>query len=417
MSVSRSELGPGLRRHVPSGLPSAFDGRELSDQCLRLASDLGFVRAGVASIEPLEAGRRRLEAFVSAGFHGEMGYLDPAATGRDRHRPRDLWDGARSVLSVALPYPSPAPVQLRRSKTGPPTSRPSAHAATVAHYARGDDYHLVLKERLLALADGLCAVSGRPLISRICVDTAPLLERDLAVRAGFAFIGKNTLCIAPGAGSHFLLGELLVDLELAPTAENDTPEGCGACRSCLDACPTGAFRGAYELDARRCISYLTIESRADIPRELRSLMGNHVFGCDICQSVCPYNQSSKPRPIDEALLPHPRLQTLDLVELLRLGSAQYRKLVAKTALRRATRDQLSRNAAVALGNSGSVEAIAPLSDAARNHRSEQVRAHATWALGHLLRHFGYEQARPDLEALRGSSVSSVVEEAERALAR
>src|SRR6185369_4096797 len=192
---------------------------------------------------------------------------------------RALLATARSLVVVALAYdradPIPADALLR---------------GKIARYARGEDYHLVMRDRLVLLADRLAAALGRPVASRPCVDSAPVHEREWAERGGLGFIAKNTMMIAPGIGSYVVLGELLVDAELAEAAPSEPPRPrCGSCRSCLDACPTQAFVDAYVLDARRCISYLTIEHRGAIPRELRRAIGTWVFGCDVCQEVCPFN--------------------------------------------------------------------------------------------------------------------------------
>lgn len=415
MSVLRSDSENGVRRHTPppdaAHVPKA--GEELAQECLRVANDLGFHRAGVASLEPLSEGKRRLSNFVREGLHGEMEYLipptDPSAP--QRHAPRSLWPEAESAICVALSYPTPHLTQLRRGRDAEPLGKPidPALVGVVAHYARGTDYHIVLKERLLRLADEVALAAGRPIQSRLSVDTAPVLERDLALRAGFAFLGKNTLCIAPGAGSHFLLGELFLDVQL-PASQVRAPDGCGSCRACLDACPTGAFIDAYRLDARRCISYLTIESKADIPQDLRPLLGLHVFGCDICQSVCPYN-AGKGQPADQEFEPREALRAPDLIRLLTLTSSQHRKLVARTALRRASRDQLARNAALALGNAGSPLAVAPLLHAARGHRSAQVRRHAAWSLGRLAGFFGLTEAKEALRSLQDEAPAEIWAEA------
>jgi epoxyqueuosine reductase len=253
--------------------------------------------------------------------------------------------------------------------------------ALVARYARGEDYHLVLKDRLRLLADRCAELSGRPVLARPCVDTAPLLEREAARRSGIGFSAKNTMTIAPGLGSYVLLGELLLDLELAPSAP--IASGCGSCRSCLDACPTSAFVDAYTLDARRCISYLTIELQGPIPRPLRPAIGRWVFGCDICQEVCPFNHSPKPRPGDPGLAPRASLSDLDLCALLALGSAGHRRLVRRTALKRVSRARLQRNAAVALGNSGEPAVVPALAAALATNPSALVRGHCAWALGRI----------------------------------
>jgi epoxyqueuosine reductase len=240
----------------------------------------------------------------------------------------------------------------------------------------------VLKDKLERLGQAIDALVGRPVARRACVDSAPLLERDFAVRAGLGFAAKSTLTILPGVGSFVLFGELLLDLSL-PATRAPATAGCGGCTSCLTACPTGAFVGPHVLDARRCISYLTIELKSSIPRELRALVGNHVFGCDICQDVCPWNETRHAPERDSELGQRDSLLAPDLVELLFLTSSGYRKLVRGTALSRVSRARLARNAAVALGNSQSAAAEAPLARALETHSSELVREHAAWALGAL----------------------------------
>jgi epoxyqueuosine reductase len=224
---------------------------------------------------------------------------------------------------------------------------------------------------------------GRSVASRPCVDSAPVLEREWAERGGLGFVAKNTMLIAPGVGSYVVLGELLLDVELPITAPTEpTKPRCGACRSCLDACPTRAFVAAYVLDARRCISYLTIEHHGVIPRELRDAIGTWVFGCDICQEVCPFNAGKEER-IDPLLAPRTMEHALpDLVALASKGANQLRQFVKRTALRRIPRDVLERNVAVALGNTGSRDAI-PALRVLEKHRSPLVRAHAVWALAKL----------------------------------
>jgi epoxyqueuosine reductase len=240
----------------------------------------------------------------------------------------------------------------------------------------------VLKAKLERVGERIDELVGHAVTRRPCVDSAPLLERDFAVQAGLGFAAKSTLTIVPGAGSFVLLGELLLDLELLPT-QVSTASGCGSCTRCLEACPTGAFVGPYQLDARRCISYLTIELKGWVPRELRPLIGQHVFGCDICQDVCPWNHSPRVPARDAELGRREALAAPVLEELLFLGSAAYRKLVAGTALSRVSRARLSRNAAIALGNTRHAAAEAPLSRALLTHSSELTRGHAAWALGAL----------------------------------
>ncbi|HYQ16487.1 MAG TPA: tRNA epoxyqueuosine(34) reductase QueG [Polyangiaceae bacterium] len=356
---------------------AALPPETLESRIITAARDLGFVRAGIALPARSEPAAERLAAWLAAGHHGEMQYM---AGDLDRSTPAALFEPVRSVLVVALPYADAPPTPLRRSATGP--ELPAPLSGKVARYARGEDYHRVLRAKLEQLAAAIEALVGRPVGRRACVDSAPLLERDFAVRAGLGFAAKSTLTILPGVGSFVLLGELLLDLELAPTAALSS-SGCGACTSCLTACPTAAFVGPHVLDARRCISYLTIELKGSVPRELRALIGAHVFGCDICQDVCPWNQSRHAPARDKDLGERAELAAPDLVSLLFLGSAAYRKLVRGTALSRVSRQRLGRNAAIALGNSRSPAAEAPLALALSTHSSELVRAHAAWALGAL----------------------------------
>jgi epoxyqueuosine reductase len=349
----------------------------LPERIIGAALELGFARAGFAPAERSEQAAERLRSWLEAGHHGEMQYMSGEL---DRTAPAALYDAAKTVLVVALPYGGREPVKLRRSSDGPEVALPLS--GKVARYARGEDYHRVLKDKLDRLGLAIDALVGRPVGRRACVDSAPLLERDFAVRAGIGFAAKSTLTIVPGLGSFVLLGELLLDLELAASEPSSTG-GCGSCTACLTACPTGAFVGPHQLDARRCISYLTIELRGAVPRDLRPLIGQHVFGCDICQDVCPWNHGRHTPPRDPELGQRPELAAPDLVSLLFLGSAAYRKLVRGTALSRVSRARLARNAAIALGNSRSPAAEAPLSRALLTHTYDLVRAHAAWALGNL----------------------------------
>jgi epoxyqueuosine reductase len=366
-----------------------------ADQIAAAALELGFARVGFCPVERFDDAEQRLETWLAQGYHGDMGYL----AGPGRGDPRALLAEARTLIVVAMAYPA-APIGVRAGKDGP------ALAGTVARYARGTDYHQVMKPRLRRLADRVSEIVERPVLARTCVDTAPLLERAAAERAGIGFSAKSTLTLAPGLGTYILLGELLVDVELEPSRPIDP--GCGSCRACLDACPTGAFVDAHVLDARRCISYLTIEHQGPIPRELRRAIGTRVFGCDVCQEVCPYNAGSSKPAAPELDGP----AEVDLVAWLEVGSAGYRKLVKRRAWRRASRETLARNAAIALGNSHDPRAVPPLCRALAGHPSAVVRAHAAWALGEL----GGPEARAALvEAARADGDGSVREEAAAAL--
>lgn len=376
----------------------------LAEAVLSAGLALGFSRVGIASTEPLALGRERLEEFRRKGFASGMDYLQRG----ERHEPAALLPGVQSAV-VALfahgdPRPLPAEALVPRLR------------GRVARYAQGNDYHTLLKTRLFELGRRVATLSGRRVRARACVDTAPLLERELAVRAGLGFQGKSTLVIAPGVGSYVLIGELLLDIELAPTRA--TSAGCGTCRACLDACPTRAFSEEYVLDARRCISYLTIEHEGEIPRELRAPIGNRVFGCDVCQETCPFN-ASPARPTSSDLGRREALVAPDLIELLNLGSAGYRRLVKRTALRRASRTTLQRNAAIALGNSADASAVAPLCAALATHPDALVRAHVAWALGELAVRLGASDgiANALTQALAADSDAAVRSECEHALDR
>lgn len=371
--------------------------RRLREFALAEAARLGFHRAGVAAIEA-PARYPAYRTWLEAEQHGSMAYMAAPEHVAGRLDPGSLLEGARAAVVVALAYaPDDAPDD-------------PAPRGNVARYARGLDYHGVIKSKLRQLATALEGAAGHPVRSRACVDTAPVLERELAERAGLGFVAKNTMLISPGLGSYTLLGELLVDVELAPTAiEERITQRCGSCRACLDACPTGAFPAPHVLDARRCISYLTIEHRGSIAPELRPALGAMIFGCDICQEVCPFNAAAPHRvaPAPE-LTGEPERAAPDLLGLLALGANQRRRYVEGTALRRASREQLARNVCVALGNSGDPGAI-PALEHALEDRSPLVRAHAAWALGQLgavevcARRLAVEDDADVREALQGAS--------------
>jgi epoxyqueuosine reductase len=340
------------------------------------ALELGFARVGFTPVGPVER-HAIYESWLAHGYAGEMSYL--ARDSAPRRDPAQLLDGARTLVTVAMSYAhaDPPDVPADRLAAGP--------RGVIARYARGADYHMVLKQKLRALAVEAGAALGRPIAWRDCVDTAPVLEREVAHAAGVGFIAKNTLLIAPGAGSFLLLGELLTDVECAPGAA--IAPRCGQCRACLDACPTGAFVDAYTLDARRCISYLTIELAGAIPRELRPLVGDRIFGCDVCQDVCPFNASASDGA--PALAPRPGYGRPALRRLLSLGAAQFRKWQRRTAMRRIHRAQLLRNVAVALGNIGDADDL-PALTAALDEKSPLVRAHAAWAIARIAARTGHD---------------------------
>ncbi len=337
------------------------------------ARALGFVRVGFTPVAAV-ARHDVFRDWLARGYAAEMRYLVEQAD--ERRDPRTLFAQARTIVTVALSYAhaDPPEVPADRLLRGP--------RGRIARYARGDDYHVVLKNKLRALAAAVARKVGRAIAFLPCVDTMPLLERELASASGLGFQAKNTMLIAPGVGSFVLLGELLTDLDCAPSPADDAVPRCGQCRRCLDACPTGAFVDAYTLDARRCISYLTIENPGPIPRELRRLVGDHVFGCDVCQDVCPFNASGRTDGAPE-LAPRAGYAHPPLLRLLAMGAAQFRKWQQGSALRRVHRAQLLRNVAVALGNVGGVDELPALMHAL-GEPSPLVRAHVAWAIAEIV---------------------------------
>lgn len=333
------------------------------------AAGLGLPHLAFTPADELDQHSRYL-AWTAADYAGELVYLVGADQGNARRDPRSLLASARTVCTVAVSYLHP----------DPSIDKDGSLRGQIARYARAEDYHLVLKRRLGQLAEQLQKHLGLELAYRVCVDTAPLLERALAARAGLGFQGKNTLLITPSIGSYTVLGELLLPLEL-PRGTPAEPH-CGRCRACLDVCPTGALVGEYLLDARRCISYLTIENSGAIPRPLRGAIGTWIFGCDLCQQVCPWNASE--RPGDAELKPRPEQSHPQLLWLLQLGAAQFRRYVRRTALRRIGRTQLLRNVAVALGNVGTAAEVPAILQALRREPA-LVREHLYWALGQIAR--------------------------------
>jgi epoxyqueuosine reductase len=353
----------------------------LGDRVCAVARELGFDAVGIARADvDLQADIAHYDAFVAAGMHGEMDWLARNRSARSRVDGEEILRGARSVLCVARRYQRPPESESQDPET----------AQAIARYARGRDYHRFLRRRLRRLATYLrslgseeCPVRARP----IC-DDAPLLERAWAARAGLGFVGKNGLLIVPGAGSFLLLGEVVTTLAL----ETSTPmtHRCGACTRCLDACPTDAFSAPFVLDARRCVSYLTIEHRAGIPAPLREGIGSHLFGCDDCQTVCPFNAGAVTRaPLStrdgDPFAPLDRWSRVRLEDLLMLDEREWSVLAEGTPLKRAGRLGLARNAAIVLGNRRHSGARPALERAAQGHESAIVRDAAIWALVRLER--------------------------------
>jgi epoxyqueuosine reductase len=338
------------------------------DEACRLGFDL------VSIVPPtLPTTVDRYQTWLESGFHGDMAYLArPDATAK-RADLSLIQPGLRSVVAVGANYHT---VPL------PPQERDDPSRGIIASYAWGDEYHEWLASRLHRLAAFVQAASGEQVAYRAYVDTGPVLERELAARSGLGFVGKNTNLIHPKLGSWLFLGELLLAIELPATQFVPDKGTCGSCTRCLDACPTGALVAPYVLDARRCISYLTIELKGAIPRELRPLMGNRIFGCDICQEVCPWNRRfARPTP-EPAFQPRPDAPAPRLLDLIALDADDFRRHFRDSPVKRAKRRGLLRNALVALGNWGDRTTVAPLAGALHDEEP-LVRGHAAWALGRI----------------------------------
>ena len=339
------------------------------------AGELGFDLCGIAPADDFPE-LAYLEEWLARGYAGDMAYMSRSA---DRRADvRNVVPGARSVIVTGTIY-NTAQVRLKPEGWGPASAGPSD--ASIAKYALGDDYHDVLKARLDALLAWMRAESPEPFDARAYVDTGPVQERVYAQYAGLGWIGKNTCLINAEHGSWLFLAEIITTLDLEP--DTQALEQCGSCRRCLEACPTGALVDAGVLDSNRCISYLTIELRSDIPDQYRPVLTNHVYGCDICQDVCPYNHPASTSS-DSAWQTRDGLDLPRLVDLWRRSDTELRALVKGSAMTRAKLTGLRRNLAVAIGNSGDDEALAEL----RSRRDDQpsaadpmVVAHVKWALG------------------------------------
>jgi epoxyqueuosine reductase len=332
-----------------------------ANQVKQAARDCGFDLAGVARAEPLSEDTRRYLDWVELGMAGAMGYLtDHRATVRTD--PRLLLPSARSIVCVGKLYNGP---QMRSTEWSDP------EAGWVSRYAWGDDYHDVMRASLQQLAGKL----GSAHEYKICVDTAPLLERSYARQAGLGWIGKNTCLINQEVGSWVFLGEVLTSLELDPDAP--PPDRCGTCTRCIDACPTAAIApDGYRIDARRCIPYFTIELRGSIPEEMRAGIGQHLFGCDICQDVCPWNRRA---PVAEEPAFEPRHFAPPLEDLAALNPEEFREMFRASPIQRAKYAGFLRNVAIAMGNSGQSKFREPLETLAA-FPDEIVAEHARWAL-------------------------------------
>ena len=344
----------------------------------RLALETGFDAVGFAPAALPESARAGLRKFLAAGFHGDMGWLERRA--EERGDPARLWPGARSVVVLGVNY---------GPDRDPREGLEDRQAGTVSVYARGRDYHGTLKKRLKAL--GRWTAESFDCEVKVFVDTAPVMEKPLAQAAGIGWQGKHTNLVSREHGSWLFLGEMFTSLDLEPDeAETDH---CGACRACLDACPTDAFPAPYRLDARRCISYLTIEHQGPIPREFRTAMGNRIYGCDDCLAACPWNKFARAHE-EPDFAPRAALDPPRLAALAALDDEAFRAAFSRSPIKRTGRNRFLRNVLIAIGNSAS-PALVPAAEARLDDSSPLVRGMAVWALSRLL-------PRPAFEARRAA---------------
>ncbi|TDV65957.1 tRNA epoxyqueuosine(34) reductase QueG [Pseudomonas sp. LP_7_YM] len=328
--------------------------------------ELGFQQVGISGLDLAEH-EQHLERWLEAGYHGEMDYM--AAHGSKRSHPHELVPGTLRVVSLRMDY-LPGDTQMAQLLAQP-------EKAYVSRYALGRDYHKLIRKRVQQLAERIQQAIG-PFGFRAFVDSAPVLEKAIAEKAGLGWIGKNTLVLNRKAGSYFFLSELFVDLPL-PVDPPHATEHCGRCSACLEVCPTNAFVGPYVLDARRCISYLTIELKTSIPEELRSLIGNRVFGCDDCQIVCPWNRFARPTDQND-FKPRHGLDNAELTTLFLWDETTFLSNTEGSPLRRAGYERWLRNLAVGLGNAPSSIPVLEALKARLEDPSEMVREHVEWAL-------------------------------------
>jgi epoxyqueuosine reductase len=359
----------------------------------QLARDAGLAVSAVTTAEPFSGLADLLMTRIDAGHLDGLDWFTHQRA-EESSNPHVLHERARSIVSVGLPYWS---VDSGKPDDGVARGR-------ISRYARGIDYHKTLKKRMLDLHRRIEHAIGRPVESRQLVDTARIVDRAVAQRSGLGWFGKHTCIIVPGHGSWVMLGDLVLDIEIP--ADLPLQRDCGQCNICIDRCPTGAIVAPYTVDAPRCLSFQTIEQRGAIPREIRPLMGDWVFGCDVCQDVCPYTKAA--RAVDE-----PDMQPRDLANaypslawLLTMSEADFREVYRGTPVLRAKRRGLARNAAVALGNAGSERDIPLLLDVTQSHDEPLVRAHAAWAMWRI----SGDLARPSINRIRLADPDLFVQE-------
>ena len=350
-------------------IPSAR--QRLTTEVKRLAREHGLAVAAVTDAAPLHDVLPVLRERIAAGRMDGLAWFTPERAAQSCDPAGTLMPNARSIVSVGIAYWGH---EVGKPDDGVPRGR-------ISRYARGTDYHKLLPERMRALHAAIEGLVGHPVEARVLTDHARIVDRAVAARAGLGWYGKHACVIVPRHGSWVMLGELMLDLELEPDLPLD--KDCGRCRICLNRCPTGAIVAPYTIDTPSCLSFQTIEQRGAIPRALRPHLGDWVFGCDVCQEVCPYTAAAVPDP-DPAFRPR-RIEHAypALSFLLEMSEQEFRDCYRGTAIRRAKRAGLARNAAVALGNIGTEEDVALLAHAARGHELPLVRGHAAWALGRI----------------------------------
>ncbi len=359
---------------------SADELRALADEIRERAAALGFAKVGITGVE-LRDDEARLERWLELGRHGELAYME--RHGMKRARPAELVPGTVRVISARMDYwPVEAADAFDVLRDG--------RLAYVSRYALGRDYHKVLRKRLQKLAESIEQRIG-PFGYRVFTDSGPVLEKALARNAGLGWIGKHTNLIDKSAGSYFFLGEILTDLPLPVDAP--ATAHCGSCTACLDVCPTGAIVAPYEVDARRCISYLTIELKGSIPEPLRPAIGNRIFGCDDCQLFCPWNKFARPAALPD-FSPRHGLDSASLVDLFRWTESEWAARTEGSAIRRAGYEGWLRNIAVALGNAPADPELDSALASRAEHPSPIVREHVRWALERR-RGLGSAHARVD----------------------
>ncbi|MEM9500614.1 MAG: tRNA epoxyqueuosine(34) reductase QueG [Pseudomonadota bacterium] len=341
---------------------------EFTERIAEQARELGFVACGIASASEDPVRAQRLEQWLGEGHHGSMEWME--ARLHHRRSPQGLWPEAKSVIALGMSY---APAH------DPMTLAEAGGRARISVYAQGKDYHDVLKKRLKALARWIVAEEPEAEL-KVFVDTAPVMEKPLGEAAGIGWQGKHTNLVSPEHGSWLFLGAIYTTLALKPSTPHR--DQCGSCRACLDSCPTDAFPKAYQLDARRCISYLTIEHRGPIAEEFRIALGNRIYGCDDCLAVCPWNKFAQHAHATREFLPRAELVAPRLVELLALDDAGFRKVFSGSPIKRIGRDRFVRNCLYAAGNSGAAELIAPV-EALTADQDPVVAEAAEWALVRL----------------------------------